>query len=118
MFRVRNSRRNADTDWQRYSRLKTTIDAVMQEAVAELHGLQTRYQSASERAAFGQQAAENRSDRQVRGVKVDELTETLMHYSQRVSLLKKQIEFLGKLGEDISALKEPSEAGFEPPTNR
>lgn len=101
-FRVRSADRDSAGDSARMQRLADAMSALIAEIESERSGFQARRQQASETAAFSMAALEDDGADYLSG-KVDDLTNTMTRYSQRISALKVQSEFVAGLADELAA---------------
>ncbi len=101
-FRTRNPLRDRQTDETRLERLRRTLTDITGELEKEKAGFQARYERASTDAAFSQQALEDgRSDESI-SIRIDELTASLITYSNRIATLDRQLAFMAQLDVEIT----------------
>lgn len=99
-FRVRSPQRDLEADTERLARLHGFLEDFRVDIMREYDGLRARHDSVTERAAFSQQALEERPSHVAMSEKVDDLTEAMIRYGTRLKALEQQIAFVtGMLGE-------------------
>lgn len=96
-FRTRSADRDRQTDISRIEKLRQALLDVGTELAKEEEGLRRRYETASTDAAFSQQVYEDgRGDAGISS-RIDDLTNTLINYSRRISELDRQKAFIGEM---------------------
>lgn len=84
----------------RHARLQTLLHDFRADIMREYDGLCARHESASERAAFSEQAMEESPDDKAMSAKLNDLTSVMIRYATRLKALEQQIAFVtGLLGE-------------------
>ncbi|WP_193178623.1 hypothetical protein [Oricola nitratireducens] len=101
-FRVRNRQRDRNTDEARFGRLLELIRELAAEAESEIQGLQTRYEQAEADAAFACQAEENEGPSDNSSTRINDLTDTIMRYSERKDILEAQAAWFRRLEKEAS----------------
>ena len=101
-FRTRSPERDSETDGKRISRLAYFLDGLLVEMENERDGLRNRYESVTTRAAFSQQALEDDRVDQQMSAAIDDMTGTMMRYTERLALLEQQIAFVTEMRERSS----------------
>ena len=101
-FRTRNPLRDRQTDETRLERLRRTLTEIADELEKEKAGFQARYERASTDAAFSQQALEDGRSDELISVRIDELTVSLITYSNRIAALDRQLAFMAQLGVEVA----------------
>jgi hypothetical protein len=96
-FQTRNPQRDRDTDVARAGRLRAFLDELRSEIEHERDGLRGRYESVTARAAFSQQALEQDEAGPEMASAVDQLTQTMIHYTKRIEALEEQAAFVNEL---------------------
>ena len=92
-FRVRSPRRDRETDAARAARLLTLVDGLRKEIERERDGLRNRHESIAFQAAFSQQALED-DEATSMSPAINDLTEMMIRYMERITALEKQIDFV------------------------
>ena len=100
-FRVRSADRDGPGDAARMQRLADTLSALVAEIERERSGLRARRDQATENAAFSMAAFEDDGAHHLSD-KVDGLTSSMSRYSERISFLQAQADFVEGLLEDIA----------------
>jgi hypothetical protein len=108
LFRVRSRERDRDTDAARVARLHGFLDELHREIEQERDGLRDRYESVSTRAAFSQQAFEDGRSSTLSTV-IDDLTDTMIRYSTRLTALEEQMVFVTELRRQAGAFPHENE---------
>lgn len=121
-FRTRSADRDRQTDLSRIQKLRQALLDVGTELAKEEAGLRRRYETASTDAAFSQQVYEDgRGDAGISS-RIDDLTETLINYSRRISELDRQNAFikemLGKLDDFAAEVDIGANRSAAPETDR
>lgn len=101
-FRVRNRQRDRNTDEARFGRLLELIRELAAEAESEMKGLQARYEQAGADAAFACQAEENEGPSDNSSTRINDLTDTIMRYSERKDILEAQAAWFRRLEKEAS----------------
>ena len=96
-FRVRSPQRDRDTDLDRMQRLRHSLRDIRVEMEREREGLRDRYEKVTADAAFSQLALEDDSASAGLSSRIDDMTETMIHYTKRIASLDEQIEFVTDL---------------------
>jgi hypothetical protein len=96
-FRVRNFARDQRTDNERLQQLCRLLEDFRSGIERERDGLRSRYDSVVANAAFSQQALEDdRGDADISS-RIDDMTETIIRYNERIATLERQIAFVADL---------------------
>jgi hypothetical protein len=96
-FRTRDPDRDRQTDTLRMQKLRRALMDVGTELETEKAGFQRRYEAASSDAAFSQQVFEDdRGDADI-SVRIDDLTHSLINYSNRIAALEQQNAFINEM---------------------
>lgn len=108
-FRTRNPARDRQTDESRLERLRRMLHEFQADIEHERDGLRARYEGIMADAAFSQQALED--DRADNGIsaKIDDMTETMIRYNERIALLESQIAFVTDLDRKAARFFEENE---------
>lgn len=96
-FRTRNPDRDRETDAARQDRLSRFLGELRAEIERERDGLQDRYEKITADAAFSQQALEDERAASATSSRIDEMTESMIRYTERIELLERQIGFMDKM---------------------
>jgi hypothetical protein len=107
-FRVRSRERDRETDAARVVRLHGFLDELHREIEQERNGLRDRYESISTRAAFSQQVFEDGRSSTLSTV-IDELTDTMIRYTARLTALEEQMVFVTELRRQAGAFPHENE---------
>jgi hypothetical protein len=101
-FRVRSAERDRNSDANRLLRLSQIIADLRGEMDREQNGLRDRYDKMTTNAAFSQLALEEGGGDANMSSRLGEMTETMIHYGDRLSSLDRQIHFLNDLDQQIT----------------
>jgi hypothetical protein len=96
-FRVRSPERDRETDLDRMRRLRQVFRDICVEMEREREGLRDRYEKVTADAAFSQLALEDDYASAGLSSKIDDMTDTMIHYTKRIASLDAQIEFVTEL---------------------
>lgn len=110
-FRTRSPERDRETDMLRFQRLDQTLGQIRTELESERAGLQNRYEEVAASAAFSQAALENDRGSEDISSRVEEFTQSMMRYSERIASLERQIAFIRDLEENVSSFAGEVTAG-------
>lgn len=110
-FRTRAGERDTQTDSARLGRLREWVARTRAEIEHERKGLRARYERAVADAAFAQQAFEEGGQDSGMSIRVDELTEAVMRYYERLAALDRQAAFLADFERGIEQFAPPAGAG-------
>lgn len=116
-FRTRSPQRDHDTDVARLSRLQAFLDDLQAEMERERNGLRDRYEKVTTRAAFSQQALEDEVVAPRMSSTIDDLTETMIRYTDRLASLEKQIAFVTETRTRVDLFSQQNEAIAGPAGN-
>lgn len=100
-FRTRGVESDRRTDEDRLRRLLDGIATIRAEVLLERNGLRARYERAAADAAFAQEEYEEDHGDRGMASKVDELTEVIIRYSERMAALDRQAAFLAGLEQEL-----------------
>ncbi len=100
LFRVRSRERDRETDAGRFRRLRQLLGELRAEMERERDGLRGRYEKVTADAAFSQQALEDGAGGAV-SEKIDDMTEAMIRYTERLALLEKQAGFVTGLDHQV-----------------
>lgn len=100
-FRTRNPERDRQTDITRFQNARQAIKEAISEIERERSGFRHRYDDAAVDAAFAFENMENEGETDEAAAHVDELTQTLIRFSQRINFLEKQIAFMQEIDETM-----------------
>jgi hypothetical protein len=92
-FRTRNPERDRRSDATRLQGIKQAISEAVVEAERERDGFRRRHDDASANAAFLFENMENEGETEKASAQVDDLTQALTRFSQRIDFLEKQNSF-------------------------
>lgn len=107
-FRMRGKGRDQQTDMQRLGRLLATLDELEAGLLSERFGLQQRYESAADSAAFAQQYYEDEAQDAWLPDQIEGLAQSLKDYARRMEALQRQLELIGRLRASTRAFAEDS----------
>lgn len=93
LFRMRSPERDRETDAGRFRRLRGLLHDLRGEMERERDGLHSRYERVTADAAFSQQALEDGAGSAV-SAKIDDMTEAMIRYTERIVLLERQVGFV------------------------
>ncbi|MEK1886010.1 MAG: hypothetical protein AAAB35_00205 [Phyllobacterium sp.] len=110
-FRTRNPERDRQTDARRFQNLKQAIRDALAETERERDGFRRRYDDASVDAAFSFENIENEGATERTLAQVDNLTQALTRFSQRIDLLEKQTLFMREIDEAITRFENANGIG-------
>lgn len=96
-FRTRSPDRDRETDAARQGRLSGILGELRAEIARERDGLQDRYERITADAAFSQQALEDQRAASATSLKIDDMTGSMIRYTERIELLERQIGFMNQL---------------------
>lgn len=96
-FRTRNPARDQQTDEDRLDRLRRILREFRAEIEHERDGLRARYEGIMADAAFSQQALEDDRASAAISARIDDMTEAMIRYNERIALLESQIAFVTDL---------------------
>jgi hypothetical protein len=105
-FRVRSPERDRESDTRRLQRLSQVITDLREEMVRERSGLQNRHDKITANAAFSQLALEEKSGDAGMSSKIGDMTDAMIHYTNRVSSLDSQIRFLSDLDQQVTQFRQ------------
>lgn len=115
-FRTRSADRDRQTDVSRIEKLRQALLDVGTELAKEETGLRRRYETASTDAAFSQQVYEDgRGDAGISS-RIDDLTNTLINYSRRISELDRQNAFIREMLVKLDDFATEMDIGANRPT--
>ena len=109
LFRVRSPARDRETDASRLRRLRKVLSDVGAEMERERNGLRDRYEKVSANAAFSLLAVEEENNDAGMGSRIGDMTETIIHYANRLASLDSQIHFLSNLDHEVMRFVESVE---------
>ncbi len=101
-FRTRNPERDRLSDATRFLSIKRAIRDVVVETERERDGFRRRYDDASVNAAFSFENMENEGETAKASAQVDNLTQALTRFSQRIDFLEKQMAFMQEIDAAIT----------------
>ena len=110
-FRTRNPERDRLSDATRFQSIKRAIRDVVVETERERDGFRRRYDDASVNAAFSFENMENEGETEKVSAQVDNLTQALTRFSQRIDFLEKQMAFMQEMDEAITAFENANGLG-------
>lgn len=96
-FPTRNPDRDRQTDASRMQKLRQTLMDLGAELASEKAGFQGRYEAASSDAAFSQQVFEDGRGHADISARIDNLTHSLINYSNRIAALDRQNAFIDEM---------------------
>jgi len=111
-FRTRNPQRDRETDAARAARLNAFLNDLRVEIERERDGLRGRYEDVTERAAFSQQALEDDEAGPGMSSAIEDMTRTMVRYSDRLAALEEQAAFVIELLDHASLF--PQQSGGAP----
>jgi hypothetical protein len=100
-FRTRGPGRDRATDVGRLQRLNESLAAIRGEMEQEKNGLRDRYDKVMANAAFSQQSFEDGRGGAGISSKIDEMTDTMIRYADRIASLDMQIDFVTGLEQQV-----------------
>jgi hypothetical protein len=100
-FRLRRAERDSQNDRMRFDRLSQLMSRVAGEIEREREGLEQRYSESQISAAFAQAAFENEGDQDMSS-KAEGFTVSMMRYSERIAVLRDQVEFIRSLEKTVA----------------
>lgn len=100
-FRTRNPERDRQSDATRLQSIKRAIRDAVVEAERERDGFRRRYEDAAVNAAFSFENMQNEGETEEASAQVDDLTQALTRFSQRIGFLEKQMAFMQEIDEAI-----------------
>ena len=100
-FRTRAAGRDRDTDIARLQRLQQSLASIRGEMEQEKNGLRDRYDKVMANAAFSQQSLEDGRGGAGMSSKIDEMTDTMIRYTDRIASLDTQIDFVAGLERQV-----------------
>lgn len=107
LFRVRSRERDRETDSGRFRRLRQLLGDLRVEMERERDGLRGRYEKVTADAAFSQQALEDGAGNAV-SAKIDEMTDAMIRYTERIALLERQAAFVTGLDHQVERFSQES----------
>lgn len=110
-FRTRSPERDRETDMLRFQRLGQALGQIRAEMESERAGLQNRYESVAATAAFSQEMVEDDRVGADMSSRVEDLTRSMMRYSERLASLEKQIAFIREVEESAASFAGQITAG-------
>jgi hypothetical protein len=110
-FRTRNPERDRLSDATRFLSIKRAIRDVVVETERERDGFRRRYDDASVNAAFSFENMENEGETAKVSAQVDNLTQALTKFSQRIDFLEKQMAFMHEMDEAITTFENANGLG-------
>jgi hypothetical protein len=110
-FRTRNPERDRLSDATRFLSIKRAIRDVVAETERERDGFRRRYDDASVNAAFSFENMENEGETAKVSAQVDNLTQALTKFSQRIDFLEKQMAFMHEMDEAITTFENANGLG-------
>ena len=110
-FRTRNPERDGETDRIRFQNIRRAIRAVVSEIEHERSGFRRRYDEATIDAAFSFENMENEGETDEASAHVDEVTQALKRFSQRIKFLEKQIAFMQDMDETLTKFENANGMG-------
>lgn len=96
-FRFRSPDRDCETDTRRFGQLLGQLELAAAAILSERDGLEKRYRSAMDDAAFMAEALENDEAPPSQSIRIDELTRSIMNCQERLKLLSDQLELIDEL---------------------
>ena len=114
-FRTRSADRDRQTDISRIQKLRQALLDLGTELAKEEAGLRHRYETASTDAAFSQQVYEDGRGDDGISSRIDDLTNTLINYSRRISELDRQKAFIGEMLVKLGDFATEMDAGANRP---
>jgi hypothetical protein len=109
-FRTRSAERDDATDAGRLERLASLLDELTNEISVEKAGLENRYRSATEDAAFLVDAIENDSVSNRSRDRVDDLTAAILSCEKRLAVLARQVALLDDFRKELASIDAPPQA--------
>ena len=103
-FPLRSPKRDNQVDRERFDKLSVLVRGLCQEIANEAAGLKGRYEDVMVSAGSAQAAFENEGDPAM-SQKVDELTKSIIQYSDRIHLLEAQIAFLEGIEKHVAQFR-------------
>jgi hypothetical protein len=105
-FRVRSPERDRESDTRRLQRLSQVIADLRAEMERERSGLQNRYDKMTANAAFSHLALEENGGDSGMSSRIGDMTDTMIHYTNRVSSLDNQLRFLSDLDQQVTQFRQ------------
>ncbi|HMF68754.1 MAG TPA: hypothetical protein VK602_14230, partial [Phyllobacterium sp.] len=99
----------------RLQSIKQAIRDVVVETERERDGFRRRYDDASVNAAFSFENMENEGETEKTSAQVDDLTQVLTKFSQRIDFLEKQMAFMQEIDEAITTFENANGIGQAEP---
>jgi hypothetical protein len=101
-FRVRSRDRDDKTDRVRLRRLEEMVDTFLKDVESERAGLSSRYEEASDEAAFAQAAYEDGRAGADTSRRIDTLTNDIVRCNERLNELDFQIAMIDRIRAEIA----------------
>ncbi len=121
-FRTRDPGRDRETDAARALRINAFLADLLTEIERERDGLRGRYESATARAAFSQQALEDDGAGPEMAASVDRITRTMIDFTRRLDMLEAQAAFVidlreraGQFPQQTVDVRDPDPISTPPP---
>jgi hypothetical protein len=99
---VRSPERDRESDASRLQRLSQIIADLRAEMERERSGLRDRYDRVTANAAFSQLALEENGGDADLSSEIGDMTDRVIHYTNRLSSLDNQIRFLNDLDQQVT----------------
>ena len=105
-FRTRAPGRDRATDVGRLQRLHQSLASIRGEMEQEKNGLRDRYDKVMANAAFSQQSLEDGRGGADISSTIDEMTDTMIRYTNRIASLDTQIDFVTGIERQVGRFSE------------
>ncbi|WP_420961585.1 hypothetical protein [Brucella sp. IR073] len=96
-FRTRSPGRDLQTDIARFSEVRRALGTVCAAIEQERDGFRRRYDEVAMNAAFSLENMENEGETERVSAKIDDFSDALERFTQRIALLEKQLQFLKEI---------------------
>ncbi|RCS25650.1 hypothetical protein DUT91_02400 [Phyllobacterium salinisoli] len=101
-FRTRSPDRDLRTDISRFAGIRQAVDEVCAAIERERGGFQRRYDEVAMNAAFSLENMENEGETEKLSARIDDFTQTMESFTQRIAFLEKQLVFLKGVDETVA----------------
>ncbi|GGB07550.1 hypothetical protein GCM10011491_39520 [Brucella endophytica] len=96
-FRTRSPGRDLQADIARFAKVRQALDEVCAAIEQERDGFRHRYDEVAMNAAFSLENMENEGETERVSAKIDDFSDALERFTQRIASLEKQLHFLKEI---------------------
>ncbi|PYE88801.1 hypothetical protein C7477_106174 [Phyllobacterium leguminum] len=101
-FRTRSPDRDRGTDFSRFAGIRQSLGEASAAIEQERDGFRRRYDEVAMNAAFSLENMENEGETEKVSARIDDLSQALESFTQRIAFLEKQLAFLQGIDETVA----------------